>query len=233
MATELPTTSNLLNELPEDWKSLLNECIAESDLAYIDNLYDSGDVEKVVYPPKNNLFEAFKYFNLSDLKVVILGQDPYHQPGQAHGLAFSVADGAIPRSLGNIYKELRNEYIDVESEQYSHGNLMNWVNQGVLLLNTALTVEASKPNSHTKYWTHITNEIIKKINNNTENVVYLLWGKNAHKKEKFIDKEKNFVYKCNHPSPLSANRGNWFFNSQFLICNKYLEHKGKSGINWL
>ena len=222
----------LINELSNDWRNVLLDCINDIDMNYIDNIY--AEAENPIYPPKKYLFEAFKYFDLASLNVVILGQDPYHQPNQAHGLAFSVLNDEIPRSLSNIYSELKHEFpSERNSEQFNTGNLINWVNQGVLLLNTSLTVEESKPNIHSKFWIHITNNIIKHIDEKSNNIVYLLWGKNAEKKIKFIKNNNNFIIVNAHPSPLSANRGNWFYKSQFINCNHYLKLKGKNKIKWV
>ena len=222
---------NLLTGVETNWKQLILECLTEQDINYINNIYDS---DKIIYPPKENLFECFKFFDIENTKVIIIGQDPYHQPNQAHGLAFSVLQGKIPPSLNNIYKELiiENPYNN-DPKQIKTGNLTNWAEQGVLLLNSSLTVEKGKPNIHSKFWNTITNRIITKISQKVDKVVYLLWGNNAQKKIKYINTNDNYIFKCCHPSPLSANRGNWFYNQQFNICNKYLTKNGKTAIDWL
>lgn len=226
-------TRKLINDLDKSWSVILHKHFEPSDIDFVDRIYKDELTE--VYPPQENLFEAFKYFTLSETKVVILGQDPYHGPGQAHGLSFSVPDGEkIPASLRNIFVELRHEYPEMKSSpQLKCGNLIRWAKQGVLLLNTALTVEKGHPNIYAKQWQSITDGIIKDINDSVNNCVFLLWGNNAHKKETLIDNKKHFIFKCSHPSPLSAHRGNWFYNSQFRICNEYLKKKGKTEIEWL
>ena len=205
-------TRQLINNLDEGWSNIILKNLNPSDIDYIDELY-SYELTKI-YPPQENLFEAFKHFSLADLKVVILGQDPYYKEGQAHGLAFSVKPGVkIPASLRNIYVELKHEYSElINSEQLKTGNLIKWAKQGVLLINTALTVEENKPNIHS-ILKSITDGIISDISNNVDKCAFLLWGGNAHKKEKLINKEKkHYIYKCSHPSPLAAHRGNWFYN---------------------
>lgn len=227
-------TRKLINELDKEWANIILHNMKPSDIDYIDEMYNC-EVQNI-YPPQENLFEAFKHFSLAETKVVILGQDPYYKEGQAHGLAFSVKTGVkIPASLRNIFVELRHEYLDLkDSPQLNTGNLIKWAKQGVLLLNTALTVEENKPNIHSKFWKPITDGIIADISNNVEQCAFLLWGGNAHKKEKLINKErKHYIFKCSHPSPLAAHRGNWFYNMQFVNCNIYLKCVGKSEIEWL
>jgi uracil-DNA glycosylase len=225
---------SLISELDPEWQRILLKNINTSQMDYITELYFESSENKV-FPPKKNLFEAFKYFKPSETKVVILGQDPYPTEGQAHGLAFSVQDGVrIPRSLCNIYSELKHEFPElVGCPQLSTGNLTRWAYEGVLLLNTALTVPEGKANAHAKFWRSITDGIIADINECCEGIVFMLWGNNAKKKEKLINTDKNYIFKCAHPSPLSANRGDWFYNSQFQLCNIYLELRGKEGIKWL
>jgi uracil-DNA glycosylase len=182
------------------------------------------------YPNKNQIFKAFEFFEVSDCKVVILGQDPYHQPGQAMGLAFSVPNGIkIPPSLKNIYKEMVNDpkcNITIEPE---NGDLTHWAQQGVLLLNTALTVEYNRPNIHSKEWKPFTDFVIKWLSENAnQSVTFMLWGGNAKKKEKLIAKSKqheqqHIVLKANHPSPLSANKGGWFGCGHFGLTNSVIE----------
>lgn len=186
---------------------------------------------QVIYPPQSDMFAAFKLTNLAQLKVVILGQDPYHGPNQAHGLAFSVRSGVkIPPSLRNIYKELALEYDDFIIPE--HGHLTAWAEQGVLLLNTVLSVVATKPNSHKKLgWQRFTDHVIEQINQHCEGIVFLLWGANAEKKVKLIDRQRHLILTAPHPSPLSAHRG-FFGCNHFKQTNQYLSQQGKTAINW-
>lgn len=184
-----------------------------------------------VYPPANEVFYALNATPLSDVKVVILGQDPYHGPHQAHGLAFSVQEGvAIPPSLRNIYKELM---ADIEGFQIPmYGQLDGWAKQGVLLLNTVLTVEAGKAGSHAKWgWERFTDKIIDVLNHEKEHVVFLLWGTHAHKKGAMIDRSRHLVLSTVHPSPLSAHRG-FFGCHHFSQANAYLEQHHQAIIDW-
>jgi uracil-DNA glycosylase len=198
-------------------------------LSYVNKRRELG-VE--VYPPSADVFNAFKYTSLDNLKVVIIGQDPYHGPNQAHGLCFSVNKGIPnPPSLRNIFQELKNEY----GEKFimpEHGCLSSWAQQGVFLLNNTLTVERGHPQSHANIgWDIFTEHVIKKINDNLDHIVFMLWGSPAQKKCKCVDENKHLILKTVHPSPLSAYRG--FFGCQhFIKCNEYLEKNGKSPINW-
>lgn len=181
------------------------------------------------YPSPDKIFEAFRFCDLKDTKVVILGQDPYHGPNQANGLAFSVnRDQKIPPSLKNIYKELKN---DLNIEPPSHGDLTDWTKQGVLLLNTVLTVAEKKPGSHYEIgWEMLTDEIIKELSKKG-NIVFILWGNKAQTKKSLIDKNTNFIIEAPHPSPFSANKG--FFGSKpFSKTNEYLKSIGKKEIDW-
>jgi uracil-DNA glycosylase len=183
-----------------------------------------------IYPTSQNLFKALNSTPFSQVKVVILGQDPYHGPDQAHGLCFSVKRGmAIPPSLKNIYKELHN---DVGFNVPSHGSLNEWSKQGVLLLNSVLTVNQSQAGSHQgKGWEKFTDKIIAELNHHHQNIVYLLWGAYAQKKGSCIDEKNNLILKAVHPSPLSAYRG--FFGCQhFSLCNEYLKAHDKEAIKW-
>lgn len=185
---------------------------------------------KVIYPAGNAIFSGFNSTPLDKVKVVILGQDPYHGAGQAHGLSFSVPVGQrIPPSLINIYKEIET---DLGIPFPKHGNLLSWAEQGVLLLNSVLTVEHSLAASHQgKGWERFTDAVISLINQHCEHIVFLLWGSYAQKKGQVIDAEKHLVLKAPHPSPLSAHRG--FLGCQhFSQTNHYLEHHNKSAINW-
>ena len=185
-----------------------------------------------VYPPQKDVFNAFRFTELGDVKVVILGQDPYHGPGQAHGLAFSVLPGvAVPPSLANMYKELQTDIADFTRP--NHGYLESWARQGVLLLNTVLTVEAGNAHSHAKLgWETFTDKVIALINEHCEGVVFLLWGAHAQKKGAIIDATKHHVLKAPHPSPLSAHRG-FFGCNHFVLANEWLQQRGEIPIDWM
>lgn len=186
---------------------------------------------KTIYPPQNAVFSAFALTEFSDVKVVILGQDPYHGPNQAHGLAFSVKPPvAPPPSLVNIYKELTQDIAGFQTPK--HGYLIDWAKQGVLLLNTVLTVQQGMAHSHAKIgWEVFTDKVIEQLNHHRENLVFLLWGSHAQKKGQFIDRSRHCVLTSVHPSPLSAHRG--FFGCQhFSKTNAYLSEKGIIEINW-
>lgn len=183
------------------------------------------------YPPASEIFSAFNFTPFNDVKVVIIGQDPYHGEGQANGLCFSVADGIPhPPSLKNIFKELKEE---LAIEIPESGNLERWASQGVLLLNATLTVAAHKAGSHQKKgWEQFTDAVIKRISEEREGIVFLLWGGFAKKKGKKVDTNKHLVLTSGHPSPLSANRGYWFGNEHFRKTNDYLVEKEKAPIKW-
>ena len=207
----------------------------ESDKEYFKNLMVQVDEEyqnQVCFPSKELIFNAFNQFAITDLKVVIIGQDPYHGEGEANGLCFSVNDGvAIPPSLKNIFTEINTEYDRVFFP--TSGNLEHWAKQGVLLLNAGLTVRKDLANSHKHFkWNVFTDAAIEYISNTSENVVFLLWGSFAHKKGSKIDRDKHLVLETGHPSPLSANRGFWFGNNHFIQTNEYLKSVGKSEIEW-
>ncbi len=186
---------------------------------------------KMVYPPQSEIFSAFSLTEFEAVKVVILGQDPYHGPNQAHGLAFSVKPPvAPPPSLVNIYKELAQDIPNFQIPH--HGYLVDWAKQGVLLLNTVLTVEQGQAHSHAKFgWETFTDKVIEQLNLHRENLVFLLWGSHAQKKGQFIDQNRHCVLKAPHPSPLSAHRG-FFGCHHFSQANHYLESKGLSPIQW-
>lgn len=213
----------------ESWKSFLD---AEFNKPYFKELSEflhSEYERKVIFPPKKLVFSAFTT-DLSLVKVVILGQDPYHTPGAAEGLAFSVPSSQpIPPSLINIYKEIN---ADIGHHANSSGSLRGWQKQGVLLLNTVLTVEAHRPKSHSgKGWEIFTTEVIKYLNSNRDNLVFLLWGRDARNKKLLIDASRHLVLEAAHPSPLSAYNG-FFGCKHFSKCNKYLEEHGKEPILW-
>lgn len=186
---------------------------------------------KAIYPPASEVFNALTLTPLDNVKVVILGQDPYHGPGQAHGLCFSVQSGVkMPPSLVNIYKELAQ---DIEGFHIpEHGNLTAWAEQGVLLLNTVLTVEQGKAHSHAKWgWETFTDAVIKSVNDTQHGVVFLLWGSHAQKKGQNIDTQKHYVLNAPHPSPLSAHRG-FLGCRHFSQTNTLLSQQGKTPVNW-
>ncbi len=185
---------------------------------------------KVIYPPGSVIFNAFNNTPFDKIKVVILGQDPYHGAGQAHGLCFSVQNGmAPPPSLVNIFKELHS---DIGFEIPNHGNLTKWAEQGIFLLNASLTVRAGEPMSHSKIgWAPFTDAVIQRISDKKKNVVFLLWGKFAQEKQLLIDETKHVILKCAHPSPLSAHAG-FFGCRHFSKTNEYLTSKGIDPIDW-
>lgn len=186
---------------------------------------------KRCFPKGDKIFSAFDHCKFDDVKVVIIGQDPYHGIGQANGLCFSVNDGiAFPPSLQNIFKEIVQ---DLNVPFPKSGNLERWADQGVLLLNATLTVRESEAGSHqNKGWEIFTDAVIQKISDEKENVVFLLWGAFAKKKGMKIDRNKHLVLESGHPSPMSANQGKWFGNKHFTTTNEYLKSKGKAPINW-
>ena len=183
-----------------------------------------------IYPPGNKIFNAFDHCSWDNLKVVIIGQDPYHGPGQANGLCFSVSDGVRkPPSLINIFKEIQD---DLGIGIPDSGNLERWADQGVLLLNATLTVRKSNPGSHqNKGWEQFTDTVISEISNKKDHVVFLLWGAFAQKKAELINEELHYVLQSPHPSPFSADRG-FFGNKHFSMVNTYLQSLGKTEINW-
>tara|TARA_B110001469_G_C9532545_1_gene264669 strand:- start:1 stop:591 length:591 start_codon:yes stop_codon:yes gene_type:complete len=185
---------------------------------------------KCIYPPQKDVFNAFNYCSIDQLKVVLIGQDPYHGKGQANGLCFSVkADQKFPPSLKNIFKELKAD-LTIEPE---NGDLSHWAKQGVLMLNTVLTVIEGQANSHAGIgWEKFTRAVIKKIAEEKNGVVFMLWGGQAQKFEKLIDSNKHYILKSGHPSPLSANRGFWFGNNHFSQTNIFLKSNGKLEIAW-
>lgn len=186
---------------------------------------------EVIYPPEADMFTAFKLTDFANLKVVLIGQDPYHGPNQAHGLSFSVRPGvAIPPSLRNMYKELALEYPDFR--QPEHGCLESWATQGVLLLNTCLTVVANQANSHRHLgWDQFTDQVIRAISDKADPVVFLLWGAHAIKKQQLINAQKHHILTAPHPSPLSAHRG-FLGCGHFAAANQWLAQQGKTPINW-
>lgn len=212
------------------WKSLLADEFGKSYFIELSKFVHNEYKTHEVYPHGKFIFNAFDQCPFDQLKVVILGQDPYHGPGQAHGLCFSVNEGVVfPPSLRNIFKELKN---DLGKEVPENGNLSQWAKQGVLLLNATLTVQASQAGSHqNKGWEQFTDAVIHKINEQKQRVVFILWGNYAIRKGKFIDQDKHLVLSSVHPSPLSASRG-FFGNKHFSKTNDFLEQNGLEPINW-
>lgn len=183
------------------------------------------------YPPAKLIFNAFNLCPFDDVKVVIIGQDPYHEPGQAMGLSFSVADGvAMPPSLQNIFKEIQQ---DLGAPIPASGDLSRWARQGVLLLNATLTVRAHQAASHQrKGWERFTDAAIRALSAERDHLVFILWGGYARSKAPLIDRTKHLILESVHPSPLSANRGGWFGNHHFSRCNEWLKEQGKEPIEW-
>ena len=213
------------------WKAHLAE---EFEKPYFVQLTDAVRNEysrTVCYPPARLVFNAFDLCPFDKVKVVIIGQDPYHEPGQAHGLSFSVLDGVqFPPSLQNIFKEIHD---DLGTPIPTSGDLTRWAEQGVLLLNASLTVRAHQANSHSALgWQKFTDAAIQALASQREHLVYMLWGGYARGKAYMIDRQKNLVLESVHPSPLSANRGGWFGQHQFSRCNAYLEQNGLKPIVW-
>jgi uracil-DNA glycosylase len=223
-------TQKIEPKINESWKNVL---IEEFNLPYFYSLRNFLIEEKkqfTVYPPGNQIFSAFDITPFNSVKVVILGQDPYHGKGQAHGLCFSVPPGITPPpSLVNIFKEIQN---DLGIPMPSHGNLENWARQGVLLLNATLTVRANQPGSHqNKGWEMFTDQVIRTLSRDESGLVFLLWGKFAQAKEYLIDSKKHFILKAAHPSPYSASSG-FFGCRHFSKTNEILRGQGKDEINW-
>ncbi len=213
-----------------DWNERLAPLFADEQYKKIRSFLIDEYKHHIVYPDMYDLYNCFKYTPFANLKAVILGQDPYHNVGQAHGLCFSVQDGIPnPPSLENIFKELQN---DVDIPKPKNGNLTAWAKQGVLLMNTSLSVREHQANSHSKCgWAWFTDSVIKLISDQKEHVVFILWGGNARSKKPLIDTSKHCVLECAHPSPLSAYNG-FFGCKHFSKTNAYLEKHGISPIDW-
>ena len=219
-----------LDFLPEQWYKKLNE---EFQKEYMDNIRNilKEEYKKVkIYPPKDKIFNALKLLDYHKVKVVILGQDPYHGFGQANGLSFAVGENIKnPPSLENIFQEIEN---DTKMGKPKSSELIGWARQGVLLLNACLTVRESEPNSHKNIgWEIFTDKVIYLLNNSENPIVFFLWGKYAQKKEEFITNEKHLILKAAHPSPFSVHKG-FFGCSHFSKANNFLKSKGIEGINW-
>jgi uracil-DNA glycosylase len=218
-------------QLEPSWQARIGDYLQRPEMqALADFLRAEKRAGKVIYPPGPQIFAAFGYTPFEAVRVVILGQDPYHGPGQAHGLCFSVPPGiAVPPSLDNIFKEIRR---DLGIERPGHGCLIPWAQRGVLLLNSVLTVEQGRANSHQgKGWEGFTDAAIDALNREREGLVFLLWGNYAQKKGQLIDARRHCVLKSVHPSPLSAHRG-FIGSGHFSAANRYLEERGVAPIDW-
>lgn len=218
-------------QIESSWKERLQ---AEFDKPYFARLTEAVHQEYAqgpCFPPGRLIFNAFNLCPFDRVKVVIIGQDPYHEPGQAMGLSFSVPEGiVIPPSLVNIFKEIQQ---DTGTPMPANGDLTRWAEQGVLLLNATLTVRAHQANSHQPLgWSQFTDAAIIALNAHRTGIVYMLWGGYARSKRNLIDASRNLILESVHPSPLSANRGGWFGLHQFSRCNAYLEQQGEQPIQW-
>ncbi|MCF0055762.1 uracil-DNA glycosylase [Dyadobacter sp. CY356] len=218
-------------KIEESWKKRLAAEFEKPYFSAVTDFVKSEYATKQIFPPARQIFNAFNHCSFDDCKVVILGQDPYHGFGQANGLCFSVNDGVrMPPSLLNIFKEIKD---DLGKPIPPSGNLERWASQGVLLLNSTLTVEAGKAGSHQgKGWEQFTDAVIKCVSDEKTNVVFMLWGKYAQDKGKVIDESKHYILKAKHPSPMAANYGGWFETKHFSKANTYLEEKGLTPVNW-
>ncbi len=219
-----------MQKITNEWDELLKDEFASNEYFNLREFLKKEYSTQTIYPSMYDIFNSMKITSFENLKVVLLGQDPYHNEGQAMGLSFSVPDGIdIPPSLMNIYKEIYNE---LGIKPKNTGDLTGWARQGVLLLNAVLTVRAHSANSHKgKGWEFFTDSIIKKISDKKERVVFLLWGANARSKKPLIDGDKHLVLECAHPSPLSAYNG-FFGCGHFIKTNEYLKQWGKQPIDW-
>lgn len=217
-------------KIEDSWRGVLMDELKKPYFKDLSEFVREEYLYGVVYPNAKDIFRAFDLCPFDDVRVVILGQDPYHRVGQANGLSFAVHDGVrIPPSLQNIFKEIRS---DVAVEPFLSGDLSRWARQGVLLLNATLTVRASSPGSHQKKgWEEFTDAVIKKLSDEKENLVFILWGNYAKQKGIHIDRKKHFVIESAHPSPFSAHNG--FFGSKcFSKTNEYLREHGEGEVNW-
>lgn len=218
-------------DLPDSWNAVLADEVKKPYFKKLEAYVDGERAAHQVFPPEEDVFNAFKLTPYEQVEVLLLGQDPYHDDGQAHGLCFSVRPGvAVPPSLVNMYKEAAEDVPGFKTPK--HGCLVAWAQQGVLLLNTVLTVRAHQPNSHKgQGWETFTDAVIKKVNDKTDPVVFVLWGGHAQKKEKLIDAKRHVIIKSAHPSPLSARAG--FFGSKpYSKINAALKAAGRREIDW-
>ena len=218
--------------IEKSWPKILNNEFSQEYFHNLSHFVKKQYSTKKCYPIGKLIFSAFDNCSLNNLKVVIIGQDPYHGPFQANGLCFSVDSKVVnPPSLNNIFKEIST---DLESVTRTDGDLIDWSNQGVMLLNSVLTVESGLPGSHAnRGWEIFTDNVIRKISDKKENIVFMLWGGYAKKKESLIRNNNHLILKSGHPSPLSANRGYWFGNKHFSKCNDYLIKNNLSPIKWV
>jgi len=219
--------------LNSSWQTILSDEIEKPYFLELMDFVDQEYKNSVCFPPKELIFSAFNNCSFENVKVVIIGQDPYHGDGEANGLSFSVNDSVrIPPSLRNIFREIHSDLDSIFLP--TSGNLESWAKQGVLLLNASLTVRKDNPNSHKHLkWNLFTDAVIQKISNKKENVVFMLWGSFAQKKGGKINREKHLVLESGHPSPMSANQGKWFGNKHFSQVNLYLEKNNLQKIDWL
>ena len=219
-----------MDKIGNSWDQILAGEFEKEYFRKLESFLDEEYANETIYPPREDIFNALKASDFADTKVVILGQDPYHEPGQAHGMCFSVQKGVkIPPSLVNIYKELD---ADLGVKPVRHGYLQRWADQGVLLLNTSLTVRRAQANSHRgKGWEQFTDAVIKALNDRPEPVVFLLWGANARSKEALITAPQHFILSGAHPSPLSAWNG-FFGGGYFSKTNRFLKLTGQQPIQW-
>jgi len=217
-------------KIEESWKEILHDEFEKPYFAQLIEFVKSEYSQHQIFPPGKEIFNAFNLCPFDELKVVIIGQDPYHGPGQAHGLCFSVKEGVdFPPSLRNIFKEIND---DLGTPVPRSGDLIRWAKQGVFLLNATLTVRAHSAGSHQKKgWETFTDEVIRNVSLKKENVVFLLWGAYAQQKKELIDQTKHFILESVHPSPLSASRG-FFGNHHFSRANQFLQSKGLEPVNW-
>nr|AUN37901.1 uracil-DNA glycosylase family 1 [uncultured bacterium] len=221
-----------INLIPS-WQTVLSNEMEKPYFVELMNNVDQEYQNSICFPPKELIFSAFNNCSFENVKVVIIGQDPYHGDGEANGLSFSVNDSVrIPPSLRNIFREINTDLDSIFMP--TSGNLESWAKQGVLLLNASLTVRKDNPNSHKHLkWNLFTDAVIQKISKEKENVVFMLWGSFAQKKGAKINREKHLVLESGHPSPMSANQGKWFGNKHFSQANLYLEKNNLSKIEWL
>ncbi|WP_068598758.1 uracil-DNA glycosylase [Vaginella massiliensis] len=218
-------------KIEKSWKTVLRDEFEKPYFSELVNFLKAEYATQIIYPPKSKIFAAFDRTPFDQLKVVIIGQDPYHGPQQANGLCFSVADGIPhPPSLRNIFGELHH---DLSKSIPISGNLERWADQGVFLLNDVLTVRQGAAASHKgRGWETFTDAVIEKISQEKDHVVFLLWGNHAQKKGKKIDESKHLVLRSGHPSPMSANQGKWFGNRHFSKANQYFQSIGLDEIEW-
>jgi uracil-DNA glycosylase len=217
-------------QIPSDWQTLLAEELAQPYLHTLQQFLETERSTQDILPPEPDIFSAFALTPYAQTRVLLLGQDPYHGPGQAHGLCFSVRPGIKPPpSLVNLYKELES---DLGIPRPTHGYLVPWAQQGILMLNTVLTVRAGQANSHKNQgWEQFTDAVIALVNAKTDPVIFVLWGSHAQKKAKLIDSDRHPILRAAHPSPLSAHNGFWG-SKPFSTINRILEEQGTPPINW-